>query len=191
MCGQFSIGGLSHSGCVRPRGLDGLTSVFAYQGVMKKAIKKLKYKFISDLATDLVELFLSFCGEDKVFSRLVRKKNLFFVPIPLHPARRRWRGFNQAELLGKMITDNLAISFLPDLLIRIKKTQPQIGLSKQSRKKNMRGAFVINKNAKRQIANAQLILFDDVWTSGATLMEATKVLKNAGSQKVWGLTLAR
>ena len=191
LCGQFSIGGLSHSGCVRPRGLDGLTSVFAYQGVMKKAIKKLKYKFISDLATDLVELFLSFCGEDKVFSRLVRKKNLFFVPIPLHPARRRWRGFNQAELLGKMISDNLAVSFLPDLLIRIKKTQPQIGLSKQSRKKNMGGAFAINKNAKRQIANAQLILFDDVWTSGATLMEATKVLKNAGSQKVWGLTLAR
>lgn len=190
MCGQSSFGGLTHQNCQRPYGLDGLTSVFAYQGVMEKAIKKLKYKFVFDLAKDLVELFLSFCGEDQVFTKICQQ-NVFLVPIPLHSSRFRWRGFNQAELLGKIIAANLNLSILPDLLIRKKKTKPQVELKKAMREKNIKGAFKINSNSQFVIRNSQLILFDDVWTSGATLREAAKVLKRNGAFKVWGLTLAR
>lgn len=190
MCSQFSFGGKTHSRCIRPYGLDGLTSIFAYQGVVRKAIKKLKYKFVSDLAKDLIELFLSFCGEDKVFTQVCQPQTSL-VPIPLHPARFRWRGFNQAELLGKMITANLNLSFLSDLLLRVKKTKPQVGLAKKERKKNIKGAFKKNPNSKFLIRDSQFLLFDDVWTSGATLKEAAKVLKRNGAKKVWGLTLAR
>jgi len=191
MCGKGSLGGLTHPGCRRLFGLDGLTSIFTYKGVIERAIKKLKYKFVSDLASDLVELFLSFCGEDKVFSDFCRQEEVVLVPIPLHSRRLRWRGFNQAELLGGLIAKNLGIKFGPDLLLRIKDTKPQVELDKKSRRQNIRHAFVLNKNLKFKIKNLRFILFDDVWTSGATLREAGKVLKRNGARKVWGLTLAR
>ena len=184
MCGQPAIGGLTHPGCQQPWGLDGLTSVFAYRGVVQKAIKKLKYRFVTDLASDLVELFLSFCGEDKMFYQLCREKNVALVPIPLYHRRQRWRGFNQTELLGKMIAENLEINFLPDFLIRRKATRPQVGLGKELRHQNIRGAFAINKNfllRQKFVGQTKFLLFDDVWTSGATLREAAKVLKRNGA----------
>ncbi len=192
VCRKPSLGGLTHPRCRSSQSIDGLTSTFAYQGVVKKAIIKLKYKFVSDLAQDLVELFLSFCGEDKVFSNWCRQKEVILIPIPLHPSRKRWRGFNQAELLGKMIASNLGIEFLPDILKRVKKTKLQVKLNKEERKKNLQGAFELNKNYKSLIIDhPSFIIFDDVWTSGETLKEAAKVLKRNGAKKVWGLTIAR
>lgn len=191
MCGKGSLGGLAHPGCLRRWGLDGLTSIFAYKGVIEKAIKKLKYRFITDLASDLVELFSSFCGEDKTFSDFCRQNRVVLVPIPLHPARKRWRGFNQAELLGRLIAENLKINFSPDLLLRVKNTKPQVELDKDERQGNIRGAFKKNPNLQFVIRNSQILIFDDVWTSGITLREAGKVLKRNGAKKVWGLTIAR
>ena len=190
VCTKASIGGLTHYGCVSPLALDGLTAVFNYRGLVKKAIKKLKYRFVSDLAEDLVEVFLSFCGENKAFGKFCQAENVALVPIPLHPQRFRWRGFNQAELLGQLIAQNLGLKFLPEVLARTKKTLPQVDLMKIDRHKNIKNAFSLSRNIIiSQYRN--LVLFDDVWTSGATLKEAAKVLKRNGAEKVWGLTLAR
>jgi len=198
VCGKGALEGLTHQFCRRPFGLDGLTSIFAYKGVVAEAIKKLKYKFVKDLAEELVELFLSFCGEGKLFSYFCCLPNVVLVPIPLHPQRLRWRGFNQAELLGKLIAKNLGVKFAPDLLIRIRNTKPQVKLDKDQRQVNIRRAFALNRNCKLKITpladgqeNWNFILFDDVWTTGATLKEAAKVLKRNGAKKVWGLTIAR
>jgi len=190
MCGHLAVGGLTHPGCRRPLGMDGLTSIFAYKGLIKKAIKKIKYRFVSDITSDLIEAFLSFIGENKACSDFVLEKPTL-VSIPLHPKRLRWRGFNQSELLGKLIAGNLDLDFAPDLLTRVKETQPQADLTKNLRQKNISGAFFLNRNCKLKIENCKFILFDDVWTSGATLREAAKVLKRNGVKKVWGLTLAR
>lgn len=190
-CGKGSLAGLTHPGCRRVFGLDGLTSIFSYKGLIKKAIKKLKYRFVSDIAGDLGEAFLSFCGEDEVFSAYCCQEEVMLVPIPLHPRRLRWRGFNQSELLGKLIAKNLGLRFIPNLLLRVKETKPQTDLDKIQRQKNIRGAFSLNENSQFVIRNSQFILFDDIWTSGATLKEAAKVLKRAGAKKVWGLTTAR
>ena len=190
MCGHFAIGGLTHPGCRRLLGMDGLTAIFAYKGLIKKAIKKIKYRFVSDMAGDLIEAFLSFCGESKTFSSFVLEKPIL-VPIPLHAKRLRWRGFNQSELLGKIIAENLGLDFAPNLLIRTKETQPQADLSKEARQRNIHGVFKVNSNSQLSIFHSQFIIFDDVWTSGATLREATKVLKRSGANKVWGLTIAR
>ena len=191
ICGKSALGGLTHPFCRRPLGLDGLTSMFVYKGPVAKAIKKLKYKFVRDLAGELVELFLSFCGEEKLFSGFCRLPNVVLVPIPLHSQRLRWRGFNQAELLGELIAKNLGVKFIPNLLIRVKNTKPQVELDKGQRQINIRRAFILNKNCKLKIENWNFILFDDVWTTGATLKEAGKVLKRNGAKKVWGLTIAR
>ncbi len=190
LCERPSMGGFTHPRCGTRTSLDGLTSVFAYKGIMRRAITKLKYRFVSDIACELVELFLSFCGEDKDFSQVSQREKIALVPIPLHPARERWRGFNQAELLGKMITENLGINFVPGLLQRVKNTQPQMKLAEKARKENIQNAFQTSPNILiSQYPN--ILLFDDVWTTGATLREAGKVLKQNGAKFVWGLTLAR
>ena len=131
-CYNPSIYGLTHPGCLwkHSYGLNGLTSIFEYKGVVKSVITKLKYRFVTDLGETILEMFLSFCGEDKAFTKFVRQKNVCLVPIPLHWTRKNWRGFNQAELLGEMIAKKLGIDFLADLLIRTKNTKPQSKLKK-------------------------------------------------------------
>lgn len=191
VCEKPSIGGHIHAKCLKKDSLNGLTSVFAYKGLIAKAITKLKYKFISDIANDLVEVFLSSCGEDTTFSHYCQKEKPILVPIPLHPSRKRWRGFNQSELLGKIIAENLGLQFIPDLLIRTKNTKPQMELSERERQENILGAFSINPNSEFCILNSSILVFDDVWTSGSTLKEAGRKLKKAGAKKVWGLTIAR
>ncbi len=189
VCERPSIGGMTHASCSSSFTIDGLTSIFEYKGIVKTAITKLKYRFVTDLADDLVELFVSLCGENKTFRSLCLKKNPFLVPIPLHPVREKWRGFNQSALLGKMIADRLGIGFTPGALVRIKNTTPQMKLNEKERKENIKGAFKIN--SEFIIHNSELIVFDDVWTSGSTLKEAGKILKQNGVKTVWGLTLAR
>lgn len=190
VCEKPSIGGQTHPRCATSRNLDGFTAIFTYKGLIKKAITKLKYRFITDLASDLIEIFLSFCGEDKSFTHFCGQKNVCLVSVPLHPKRKKWRGFNQAELLGEMIAKNLGISFNPGLLQRVKNTTPQVKLGEKEREKNIQGAFTVSPNSP-VIQFSNLLLFDDVWTSGATLKEAAKVLKKNGAKSVWGLTLAR
>ncbi|PJE67208.1 hypothetical protein COU95_03625 [Candidatus Shapirobacteria bacterium CG10_big_fil_rev_8_21_14_0_10_40_9] len=202
VCERPSIGGQTHPGCLTSTSLDGLTSIFAYKGIIKKGIGKLKYRFVSDLATDLVEVFLASCGEDKTFSDFCLEKHPVLVPIPLHPKREKWRGFSQTKLLGKLISENFGLPFLPDLLQRTKNTRPQVELKGKERQKNVDGVFRVGFTRGRVSHNqcqskpivvvpSSVLLFDDVWTSGATLKEAARILKRAGAKKVWGLTLAR
>ena len=192
VCSKSSFGGKTHPGCQKALGLDGLTSVFSYQGILEKAIKKLKYRFVSSLAKDLVELFLSIAGEDRYFVNFVNQGKVVLVPVPLHPRRFRWRGFNQANLLGAMIASNLGITFLPDFLKRTRRTKPQTKLKGKERLRNVKGALVFNKQLDSwPIEQFSTLIFDDVLTTGATLRECCKVLKRKGVKKVWGLTLAR
>lgn len=192
MCNQPSLYGLTHPRCKRAFGLDGLTSIYPYQGLTRKAIQKLKFNFITDLADTILDLFLTSCGEDKAFTNYITKQKTLLIPVPLHQQRKKWRGFNQAELLGEIIAQKLGIGFTPNLLTRVKKTSPQTKLSKKERFKNIKGAFEFNQQySKTTIKQSNLILFDDVWTTGATLRECTKMLKRVSFKNIWGLTLAR
>jgi len=187
VCCRPAIYGITHPVCRRKYTLDGLTTVFSYTGLVKRIIKKLKFNFVFDVNKLLSELLITSLGEDQQFTRICRQSP-GLVPVPLHSSRERWRGFNQAELLGKEIAQSLGINFNPKLLIRIKNTNVQSLLSKAERQKNIKEAFIVNP--KCLIHNPRFILFDDVWTSGSTLREAGKVLKKGGAKFVWGLTLA-
>ena len=174
--------------------IDGLFCIFPYQGIIRKAILKLKYNFVSDLANEFNDLA----------ARLLKlpifdcSDCLTLIPIPLHWHRKNWRGFNQVEILGKRFTQRLKINFSPDLLVRVRATKPQARLkgkqAKQKRKENVKDAFRINPKYSLNILISQypnILLFDDVWTTGATMKECARVLKNAGAKKVFGLTLTR
>jgi len=181
VCGQAAIGGKTHPHCQTKYSLDGLTSIFVYDGLIKGAIGQLKYKFITDLAEELISLVPK--------SKFYSEANTL-IPLPLHSRRQRWRGFNQAELLGRIMAKKFDWAVRQEVLERYRYTQPQVKLKGQERKKNIRGAFRIKSKVKME-KQFKVILFDDVWTTGSTLREAGQVLKRAGAKEVWGLTLAR
>lgn len=181
VCGRPVIDGKTHPHCQTKYSLDGLTSFFVYESLIKEAIGQLKYKFITDLAEELIDLIpkQKFCFKGKVL-----------VPLPLHSRRQRWRGFNQAEFLGRILAKKFDWTVQNEILERHRHTQPQVKLKGKERKKNIKGAFRMKPKVKTS-RSLRIWLFDDVWTTGSTLREAGQVLKRAGIKEVWGLTLAR
>jgi len=111
------------------------------------------------------------------------------VPVPLHPKRLRWRGFNQAVVLGREVGRSWRVPMDPFVLFRSRETPPQTQLSEEDRKKNVRGAFFVNPG--RSVEGKALLLVDDVYTSGATVNECSRTLVRAGAKEVFVLTLAR
>ncbi len=111
------------------------------------------------------------------------------IPVPLHPRRLRWRGFNQSVLLGREVGRAWGIPLDPFVLTRRTETAPQSMLSLKDRRPNVRGAFFIAPG--RTVENLRLLLVDDVYTSGATVNECTRVLLHSGAREVQVLTLAR
>ncbi|QQS39092.1 ComF family protein [Candidatus Woesebacteria bacterium] len=164
--------------------MDGLTSLWEYTGVIKKAIGKLKFQFATEIANELTKGFvISMRSADKPLPI-----NVTLIPIPLHRIRKNWRGFNQVEIIGQHLAKYYRWGFEPDLLVRHANTLPQSKLAKDERSKNVLGIFSVSEN--KSVQNANFVLLDDVWTTGSTMKEATKVLKRHGSGKVWGITLA-
>lgn len=188
-CQKQSIDGFTHVGCVRPLGLEGSMSAFEYSGVTKKAVKNLKYRFVKDLAEELSDLLLLHLKNNIT----ALPKNCVLVPVPLHKKRLRWRGFNQSEELGKIVSKKMGWKFISDYVVRIKNTPPQAELKGDNRKNNVRGVFVNNlKLNKLEFNDKSLIIFDDVITTGSTIKEICKVIKRKNKNlKIWGLSVAR
>ncbi|MCK5518175.1 MAG: ComF family protein [Alphaproteobacteria bacterium] len=115
----------------------------------------------------------------------------FIVPVPLHRLRLRERQFNQSALLAQEIAARTAKPHIPDALLRTRYTVPQQGLSAKERDKNVRGAFAIKKSYLKTLKGKNVLLIDDVFTSGATLNECSRILKSAGATGINVLTIAR
>ncbi|KKP47193.1 MAG: hypothetical protein UR39_C0005G0006 [Candidatus Woesebacteria bacterium GW2011_GWA1_33_30] len=180
---------------VRPCNIiDNNYSIFKYEGVIRKAIISLKYKFAFDLVDELVSCVLRVLKINSKFliftaSPVINSK-LILVPIPLHKHRENWRGFNQAEIIGEKLAKKMNWKYIPDLLIRTKESKPQVQLKGLDRRKNLSGVFVVNTNHFIS-NNCSLVLFDDVYTTGSTINEAKKVLQESGFKNIQSLTIAR
>lgn len=192
ICDKQSINKLTHPGCKNKYSIDGVFSSVLYKGVCKKLIYNFKYKpYLTDLRKLLSDLFYEgLIQKQEFYDAIKSSQKLILVPIPLFPSRERERGYNQAELLAMDLSKRLGLK-TNNLLKRVKKTVSQVGLSKEDRRKNIKGSFEINEDLKSVIKDHYIFLVDDVFTTGSTLIEASKVLKRHGARKVWGLTLAR
>jgi len=186
-CKRFSIKGATHISCRGDTYLDGAVAIYKYEGVIRKAIIKFKYNFVSDIGK---ELLASLVSANNLGRELLQ--SAFFVPIPLHKKRFNWRGFNQAEVLSMGLSKALGTPTMK-LLIRVEDGVHQATLDRESRLRNMRGKYAVNlpREALAKWGGRKVILVDDVWTTGSTLNEAARVLKEAGFKEVWGVTIAR
>jgi len=174
-----------------PRSLDPTAnrlSLFKYNDAIRLAITDLKYGFVTDLIDELTDISVK--SIKKNYPHLLkfwRKNKYVITPIPLHWQRFNWRSFNQSDLLARSIAAKLKLNYLPNLLIKTKNTAPQAGFShKASRLQNLNHAFILNQKA---LIPKNLIIFDDVYTTGATLRSAAKILKSH-CRDIWFLTLA-
>ena len=187
VCERAAIDGVTHPKCRTRYSLDGLTSFFRYDGVIRKGVKALKYHYVSDLGAEFVSLIPVAAVRDLV-GHVDNDRTL--VPIPLHAVRLKERGFNQAEVLGKVLVMRLHMPMRTDMLRRTKKTIPQVEMKKrEDRLKNMEAVFSVDRYVS--LRGAGIILFDDVFTTGATMRSAANVLKRHGATYVWAVTMAR
>ncbi len=135
-----------------------------------KLIKACKYRFIKEITRDLAEL---------LYKELQKQhSNAVLVPVPLSASRERWRGFNQAALIAQVIAKELNMEYLP-ILKRTKHTKAQAKLTEQERLINMKDCFKVVGNVPNQA-----ILIDDVITTGTTINECARVLREAGTQHI-------
>jgi ComF family protein len=150
---------------------------------LRQAVQKFKYGRKVSLGKPLGRLMATGCRE---FLRDCEADVI--IPVPLHPKRLRWRGFNQAVLLARELSRAYGVSTDPFLLRRIKPTQPQTQLDEEERRRNVRGAFALSVG--RSVEGKTVLLVDDVYTSGATVNECSRTLKRSGAEQIFVLTLA-
>jgi ComF family protein len=160
---------------------------------MREAVHAFKYSGAKKLAEPLSKLLsdrLKLSGPLQEILAKNKKEKIIIIPIPISKQRMRKRGFNQSELLAKNLSDILGFELSTNVLYKIRDTKPQAEIeNREKRIKNIEGVFAAKYPEK--IKNKTILLIDDVTTTGATIIEARRTLKEAGAKKVYGITLAR
>lgn len=189
LCGDPVSGSIQHDytcfACARATpAFERARSAVRYEGAVGAALRDLKYKNALWVVQDLAELLLA-CVQaeypDLPFETV--------TAVPLHPARRRERGFNQSALLGGALARLLHRPFREGLLRRVRPTDTQTGLTALQRTTNVCGAFRIGLFARP--AGRRILLVDDVMTTGATVNACAQTLKKGGAESVHVITVAR
>jgi len=159
-----------------------------YEGGLRGLIHLLKYEAVLPVASVLggmlaetIEELLPACGESVPL----------VAPVPLHKNKRSDRGFNQAELIARAVVRQLPqrLELATGILVRQRATISQVGLTREQRRENMRDAFRVHD--RRRVRGCTVIVVDDVMTTGTTLSECARVLKQAGAERVLAATVAR
>lgn len=150
---------------------------------IQKLIRKFKFRHSDWIGKTLAKFTLSYA------SKVLPRENLIVCPIPLGKKRLRKRGFNQAEIIAKIIAQELRLPILSSALVRVKETEPQTSMHGMgSRDSNLENAFWADEG---QIKDKNILLIDDVTTTGATLASASKALRFAGAKKICALVSAK
>lgn len=163
-----------------PLPLEQIRTTTFYLDPVAEVIKQFKYEGYFGLDRPLGELMLA------VWPRWERPVDLV-IPVPLHAARQRERGYNQSELLARYLARHLGWRVETAALKRVRRTRPQVGLNMAERQANVRGAFIAEPSL---VKGKQILLIDDVRTTGATLVASAEVLLAAGAKSVSAYCLA-
>ncbi|MCZ7583003.1 MAG: ComF family protein [Deltaproteobacteria bacterium] len=163
---------------------DMLRAPYVYADPLRTALIRFKFRRVSRNTRPLAALLGAVAGLGVDW-----RDYDVAVPVPLHAARLRKRGFNQAQILARHLLQGTRLRLDAALLDRVRETVPQVGLSHAARRENVRGAFAVREGA--DIQGKKILLVDDIATTGATCSEAARVLKKAGAARVDAVTVAR
>jgi len=159
-------------------------------GFAKRAIWLLKYRKIRAAAKPLAELLRARIVQRPSFAAALKRGSWIIVPVPLSKKRLRERGFNQSELIARNLSDRMSVKTISDVLYKLKDTPSQVSIKdRKERLTNLTDSFAA-KNI-RLVKGKNVILIDDVTTTGATIKEARKTLRAAGAKKVIAMVVAR
>jgi competence protein ComFC len=178
--GQFSCPNCED----RSWAFDCVVSIYQAKGVLRDLIHRFKYGGQYYLRRLLSKILLEAMRDERIAAIHIDG----LVPVPLHPARRRERGFNQAEALAKSVSKQTAIPVL-DCIERRSYTRTQTQFDRSERMRNLRNAFALRKSSV--VLGKNLVLLDDVLTTGSTLHECALALRKAGAESVRAITVAR
>jgi ComF family protein len=160
-----------------------------YNNITEKAIHLLKFKYISRTAQPLANLLINYFNQILNYTSL-NILNFIVIPIPLSKKRLRWRGFNQSELIAQIFANYFNLKLETDILFRVKHSKPQSEINDlNQRKLNVNKCFQIQN--KDKIKNKNILLIDDIITTGSTVNEAVSVLKSAGARKIIVLAICK
>ena len=182
ICGLPDVEELCDECATNPPRYGKLRTIAFYEAALQQAIHLFKFQKKKVLAKPLIQLITTHMPADCSVAEYD-----FILPVPIHKKRTRERGFNQATLLANGIAAGVPV--VTDVLIRHLNTSPQSSLDREARQTNIIGAFELRR--EEVIRDKRLLLIDDVFTTGATIREAVKVLWNADPAEIDVLTLAR
>ena len=178
--GPFTCANCAH----RKIHFDAAVSAYRSRGIVRRVILDFKYGRQAHLRHLVARWLFAALDDD----RLRQQRFDVIIPVPLHPARERERGFNQAELLAELLRSHMSIQ-MKAMLERTRYTTTQTAFDRAERMENLHGAFRLRKGEKMR--NLRVLLIDDVLTTGSTLSECARVLKKAGAISVHAATAAR
>lgn len=162
---------------------DYLIKLYKYDGIIRKSIIDYKFNDKSYLADTFEKMITK---NEKIYGFL--KKYDIILSVPLYKKNARQRGYNQSELISRKIAKTTGIVLERNNLIKARETQKQSTLNKIEREKNVKNAFQVKNGDK--IKNRKIILFDDIYTTGSTANECSKILKEEGAKEIAVMTLA-
>jgi ComF family protein len=181
---DLGAGILSAEAIANPPPFDRLRSTAVHDTAVRSLVHGLKYRDRTDLAPMMAGWMLR--ASDSMVACCDA-----IVPIPLHRTRMVSRKFNQAAELARHLARLADKPLLPATLLRVKRTNQQVGLGVRAREDNVRGAFAIARGKENDVFGKRIVLVDDVYTTGATADAATRVLRKAGAADITVLTFAR
>ena len=158
--------------------------LFCYEGMIRQKI--LQYKFQNKAY--LSKMFFEFFVKNEKVCRFLEKYDII-ISVPMSKKKKSQRGYNQSELIAKQISKYTKISFENQVLIKYQENNTQSTLTKKQRLENVKNVYKIQNEQK--IKEKNILLFDDIYTTGATAKECAKVLKKAGAKTVGVLTIAK
>ncbi|MDD3101588.1 MAG: ComF family protein [Patescibacteria group bacterium] len=191
VCHKKTIDNRTHYKCCF--NLDGIIIAVNYnQPLIKKAIHNFKYAPYSfPLAKNLAFLIIKRLKKSPISISHFIKNNFVLTPVPITRRKLAQRGYNQSSLLAEELSKEFNWPIM-EILTKIKDTKSQTNLNKEERENNVKNTFAIDKKfSEAEIKNKNIILIDDVFTTGATLFEAAKILRQSGANEVWAIVLAR
>lgn len=173
-----------HSCETRERSFEKNLALLFYDDCMRRTMAAVKYHHKKEYLAPLGRLLaLKFAAELKNF------RADCLLPVPLHPERRRSRGFNQAEELAREVAKELGLPLYTDILLRHKKTEAQKSLGPDARIRNLAEAFRADETLLSARGVRRIILVDDIFTTGSTIEASTRVLRAAGAEAVMSVCL--